>query len=120
MTRSWLISAIILAVAALPARAHHTWFWNKEQRVELTGVVEKVLLGNPHGVLKMTIGDATWTIEIGSPKRNGAAGLHDATLPVGCPVTVVGWPALEPDVKRAKALAVRCDDRLFDLYPGEW
>ena len=46
--------ALGLAVPAGAALAHHGWAWTTGGNVELTGVIEQVRLGNPHGLLEVT------------------------------------------------------------------
>ena len=72
-----------LAISSGSALAHHGWSWTTGENMELTGVIKKVRLGNPHGILDIEVGGERWTIEVGQPWRNQRAGLKDGDLSEG-------------------------------------
>ena len=37
------------------ALGHHGWSWTTGENIELTGVIKKVRLGNPHGILEVEV-----------------------------------------------------------------
>src|SRR3546814_13447245 len=43
------------------ALAHHGWRWAADGNFELTGIIETVQLGNPHGVLTVDAEGEVWT-----------------------------------------------------------
>jgi hypothetical protein len=99
--------------------AHHGWRWAEEQNSELSGVIEAVRLGNPHGELTVVADDGeTWTVEIGQPWRNERAGLTEEMLGKGVRVTISGHRSATPGQNLIKAERVMIDGRTFDLYPG--
>jgi hypothetical protein len=113
----------ILAIAAAvlagtgAALAHHGWAWTTGKSIELTGRITNVKLGNPHGLLKVQVGDETWTFEVGQPWRNERAGLKDGDLAEGVEIRVVGEPAADPADKRLKVVKFYLGDREYVLYP---
>ena len=72
--------ALGLTVPAGAALAHHGWAWTTGGNVELTGVIEQVRLGNPHGLLEVDVEGESWTVEVGQPWRNERAGLKEGDL----------------------------------------
>jgi hypothetical protein len=110
------IAAPLLASSV--ASAHHGWRWAEDENSELSGVIEAVRLGNPHGELTVTADDgATWTVEVGQPWRNERAGLTDDMLTKGVHLTVSGHRSATPGQNLIKAERVTIDGRTFDLYP---
>ena len=116
MIRSLLALSII---AALPgaALAHHGWSWTTGKNIEIIGKVTEARLGNPHGVLKMDVKGASWTIEVGQPWRNAQAGLKDGDLAPGATLRVSGEPSTDPKARLMKAERIFIGERRFDLYP---
>lgn len=112
-----LAAALALSGVAVTAQAHHGWAWTDDGRFEVTGVVEKATLGNPHGVLLVDVDGQTWTAEVGQPWRHARVGLEDDMLSPGTEVTILGKRSAEPDERRVKAERVTIGGRSFDLYP---
>jgi hypothetical protein len=119
MTRL-LCSALAAAVVALPlaAAAHHGWRWTTGDNIELTGLIESVRLGNPHGRVTVDVDGETWTVEVGQPWRNERAGLTDDDFAVGREIRVEGEPSADVSERRLKAERLWFDGRLHELYPG--
>ena len=117
VTRRFLLALGIAAVLTSPALAHHGWRWTESGNFEVTGLVETVRLGNPHGVLTLNVDGERWTAEVGQPWRNGRAGLKDEMLSVGSEVTISGQRSADPSEKRVKAERVIVDGKTYDLYP---
>src|SRR3546814_4043492 len=85
------------------ALAHHGWRWAEDGNFELTGIIETVQLGNPHGVLTVDAEGEVWTVEVGQPWRNEQAGLTDEMPAVGRGGTTSGDPPGEHSYKLGKA-----------------
>ena len=85
--------------------------------LELSGVIKKVSLGNPHGILEVEVRGEMWTIEVGQPWRNERAGLKDGDLSEGVEIRVIGEPAADKSDKRLKAERLFLGDREYILYP---
>jgi hypothetical protein len=109
--------ALALAVPAGKALAHHGWAWTTGKNVEMTGVIKKVRLGNPHGLLDVEVNGETWTFEVGQPYRHKDAGLNDADLKDGVTVRVIGEPSRDAADKRLKVERLFLGDKEYKLYP---
>lgn len=111
--------AMILAfvAGAQIVQAHHGWRWTKDGKFEITGIVADAKLGNPHGVLKLNVEGAIWTIEVGQPWRNQRAGLKDEMLGKGREITIIGRRSSRESERVVKALRVRIKGKNYDLYP---
>ena len=118
--RRYLRLACAVAAAALlplPTLAHHGWNWAEDGNSELTGVIVRARLGNPHGELTLAVGGVNWIVEVGQPWRNQRAGLTDDMLAKGVKLTVLGHRHVDPAKRVFKAERVFIDGRKFDLYP---
>lgn len=60
---------------------------------------------------------ALWTAELGQPWRHEAAGLRDALIEVGVPVTLHGHRSADPAELRMKAERVVIAGYDYTLYP---
>lgn len=114
------IAAIVAGLLALPAAAlaHHGWAWTTGGNIELTGVIESVSLGMPHGVLEVDADGEIWTVEVGQPWRNERAGLEEGDLAEGVEIRVIGQPSTDVEERRMKAERLYLGDREYVLYPG--
>jgi hypothetical protein len=105
------------ALLPLPTLAHHGWRWAEDNNSELTGVIVRAKLGNPHGELTLAVDGANWVVEVGQPWRNQRAGLTDDMLVKGVKLTVSGHRHVDPTKRVFKAERVLIGERRFDLYP---
>lgn len=112
------LAGLLVMMTATAALAHHGWRWTTGEMIELTGTIEAVRLGNPHGEVEVSTGEETWLVEVGQPWRNERAGLTDDMFAVGNEMTFVGEPAADMEERRLKAVRVIFEGRNFDLYPG--
>lgn len=117
-TLAFAITLVLgLAVHAGSAPAHHGWAWTTGKNVDVTGVIKKVSLGNPHGILHVDIDGEVWTVEVGQPWRNERAGLKDGDLAEGVKIRMIGEPSADPAEKRLKVERLFLGDREYVLYP---
>lgn len=100
-----------------PAAAHHGWGWATDEEFELTGTIEAVRLGNPHGELTLDVDGEKWTVEIGQPWRNERAGLTEDLLAEGTEVTVHGHRSAQEGERVVKAESVMIGGKRYVLYP---
>jgi hypothetical protein len=112
-----LALAAALLVAPAAAFAHHGWTWTTGGNIDLTGIITKAALGNPHGLLTVDVEGEIWTVEVGQPWRNERAGLVDADLAPGKTVRFVGEPAADSTKKVLKAERIFIVGKEYDLYP---
>jgi len=109
--------ALALALQGTVALAHHGWSWTTGGNLELTGVITRASLGNPHGVLEVDVEGETWTVEVGQPWRNERAGLQDGDLAEGVEIRAVGEPAADAADRRLKAERLYIGGHEYILYP---
>ena len=109
--------AVSLLIPASAARAHHGWAWTTGDNMELTGVIQDAQLGNPHGLLEVSVEGESWTVEVGQPWRNERAGLKEGDLAPGVEIRAVGEPAADPADKRLKAERLFIGGQEYELYP---
>lgn len=117
MVRRIAILALVGLVPAGAALAHHGWAWTTGENIELTGVIQKARLGNPHGILEVDVEGDTWIVEVGQPWRNERAGLKEGDLAPGVEIRAIGEPAAEAEARRVKAERLFLGSREFVLYP---
>jgi hypothetical protein len=119
MKKAFLTAILALGTAFSSdvALAHHGWSWTTGENIELTGVIKKVRLGNPHGILEVAVGGEMWVIEVGQPWRNERAGLRDGDLSEGVEIRVIGEPAADKSARRLKVERLFLGDREYILYP---
>ena len=95
-----LLVVAVLAIAAVPAVAHHSLYavFDEGQTVTLKGLVSKVEWVNPHVYLYLDVPDATgkvttWSVETFPPSTLRRAGLTREKLGYGQNVTLLGYKA---------------------------
>lgn len=94
------IAALILALTAIPAAAHHSFSeeFDSHKPVTLRGVVTKIEWTNPHAHFFVDVTDdrhitTNWKFELASPQVLIQQGWRARSLNVGDEVTVEGWMA---------------------------
>lgn len=100
-----------------PAEAHHGWAWATTEEFELTGTIQAVRLGNPHGELTLDVDGEKWIVEIGQPWRNERAGLTEDLLTKGTEVTIHGHRSAREGERLMKAESVMIGGKRYVLYP---
>jgi hypothetical protein len=93
-------TVVLLAMAAVPAFAHHSFavFFDQDKTVTVTGVVEEFQFRNPHGLIRLTVkkaggGEETWKAETNSPSILERRGWTRTILKVGETISIDGWPS---------------------------
>ena len=115
-----MMMAAALALGASPATvlAHHGWGGNAEGHIELTGKVERALsMAGPHATMKIMVDGQSWDLTLAPPPRTAAAGLREATIPVGATVTIRGHRNLDPKRFEVKTERVTYEGKLYNVYP---
>ena len=89
MTR---ILAAALALAALPAFAHHGWSeYDTTKTLTFTGKVLESGYEHPHGHIRLETPGKKWVVILAPPSRMENRGLPAADIAKGKTVTVVGY-----------------------------
>lgn len=86
--------ALAAAFAALPtpALAHHGWSSYREDKpVTVTGALQDVVWGNPHGTAKIKWQGKTWDVVLAPVSRMTARGLSQSEIDKKQKVTLVGY-----------------------------
>lgn len=118
--RHLLQAAFVLSIAVLPATpitAHHGWAWATDEEFVLSGTVKSVRHGNPHGTMVLVTKSGAWTVEIGQPWRNQAAGLSAKVLKRGTKLVVHGHRSAKKGQRLMKAERIVIAGKSFNLYP---
>jgi len=123
MKKQYFIYGLMLSVAAMAsvnASAHHAFSaeFDANQPIELTGVVTKLELVNPHSWLYFDVKQAdgtseNWGFEFGAPFSLKQKGLTKASLPIGTEVTLKGYRAKNGLNFGYAVTAVLADGRTF-------
>lgn len=112
-------AAMLGALLALPAGAHHAWTEVDTSRtLTLTGTVRELHWENPHAHLVLETDDgagkATWTVLMSGIARMEARGLSARALARGATLIIVGSPArTEPRTVRANHIEVDGTDHVL-------
>jgi len=98
--KSWLIAVVVLAAAAVPVLAHHSFAaeYDSKQFMNVNGVVSKVEWTNPHTYVYVDVADAsgkttTWAFEGYPPVTLKRTGFARDMIKVGDKVNMTAWKA---------------------------
>jgi hypothetical protein len=115
----------LAALLSAAAHAHHSGAaFDRSQRVEVKGAVERVEWSSPHARLYVAGKDdagkaVTWDFELPSPVTLMRRGWSKSALAVGDVVTVTGAPAREfPHIAIATGVIDKNGQRLFSGAAG--
>jgi hypothetical protein len=108
----------VLAVAVLPAVAHHGWSGNATEEFEIVGTVESdVNLAGPHATMKIRAEGQVWDITLAPAARTERAGLKAGVIPMGAQVTIHGHRNRDAKRYEIKTERVTWNGRTFNVYP---
>ena len=96
----FLLAGLGLSALAWPLFGHHAFAgqYDKDNPIQLTGIVTKIEWMNPHARFYLDVKDQSgnvtnWNIELGPPLVLRRAGWKQDSLKVGDQVTVAGYRA---------------------------
>lgn len=100
------IALCTVALAALPAAAHHGWSeYDSSKPLTVTGKILESGYEHPHGHVRVEAPGKTWHVVLAPPSRMEARGLPPADLRKGGTVTVVGYANRDkPEEMRAERI----------------
>jgi hypothetical protein len=91
--RRFPIAIAAIAFAALPALAHHGWgSYDASKAMTVTAPVENVTLGNPHGMMTLTLDGKAWHVTLAPLSRMMRRGATADIVTEGKQVTAHGYP----------------------------
>jgi len=99
MRRRTLTLALITALSAGAAQAHHSFavFFDGDKVITVTGVVRSFVFSNPHGVIELVVDKngtpEIWRAETNAPVLLRSRGWTPDIIKVGDKITIVGWAA---------------------------
>ena len=107
ITRQLLFTLALCAPIGM-TQAHHGWSeYDQTKLVKLSGNVSQSGYEHPHGVIKMTADQKTWTVVLAPPFRMENRGLSKNDITNGTSVTVEGYiNRSQPDELRAERITV--------------
>jgi hypothetical protein len=111
------MSALLLAAAALPAIAHHSFsMFDAQKEVVLKGAVKEFQWSNPHTWIQLNVTDDSgkvveWSIEGGSPNLVGRQGWKRNTFKPGDQVQITVHPLRDGQPGGSFVRAVLADGR---------
>ncbi|MEC3764395.1 MULTISPECIES: DUF6152 family protein [Cupriavidus] len=103
-----ILGAAALAMAAVPAIAHHGWStYDEAKPMTLTGKIVESHYENPHAHIRIDAGGKRWLAVLAPVSRMEARGATSDKVAVGREVTLVGYASKEkPDELRAERITV--------------
>jgi hypothetical protein len=100
--------AIVAAVAAGAACAHHGWSeYDSNNPLKIAGVIKESGYEHPHGHVRLETPGKTWLVVLAPPSRMSARGLPSDDLKAGGKVEVVGYAnRSKPEEMRAERITI--------------
>ncbi|WP_240476649.1 DUF6152 family protein [Geminicoccus roseus] len=113
-----LLAAATIALASLPALAHHGWSWAESEQMTLEGTIQSISMAPPHPVLQVMSSDGVlWQVDLGNPRQTERSGFTGDTAAPGDAITVLGNRSSDPDDMHMKAVRITIDGQNYDMYP---
>ncbi|SPA43461.1 Conserved Hypothetical protein, putative exported protein [Cupriavidus taiwanensis] len=103
-----ILGTVALAMAAVPALAHHGWStYDETKPMTLTGKIVESHYENPHAHIRIDAGGKRWLAVLAPVSRMEARGATSDKVAVGREVTLVGYASKEkPDELRAERITM--------------
>lgn len=124
MRKSLLFSGLIVACAAPPALAHHSFavYFDASKEVTIRGKVTSFRFTNPHGTIVLDVTDAQgrvreWRAETNAPVVLRRRGWTRTSVTPGEEIIIEGWPARDGKAYMRLRRATHADGRLIGTAP---
>jgi hypothetical protein len=121
LNRGRLLGAVLIAavaVASLPALAHHGWDWAQAEQTEMKGTVQKVSMAPPHPSLQVKAADGVvWQVDLSNPGQTERSGFTGTSAKPGDSIVVLGNKHKDKAKRVMKAVRVTIGGKSYDLYP---
>ena len=113
-----LLVACAIALASVPAFAHHGWTWAEEDQSQLEGTIQEISMAPPHPMLRVKAEDGVlWQVDLGNPGQTARSGFTGDTAKVGDAITVLGNRSKEKGKAHMKAVRITVGAKNYDMYP---
>ena len=102
------LAAVLLALASLPAIAHHGWStYDQTKPLTVTGKVVESHYENPHATIRVDAQGKRWFAVLAPVSRMESRGATQEKVAVGKQVTLVGYQSKEKaDEMRVERITV--------------
>jgi len=102
------LAAVLLALASLPAIAHHGWStYDQTKPLTVTGKVVESHYENPHATIRVDADGKRWFAVLAPVSRMESRGATQEKVAVGKQVTMVGYQSKEKaDEMRVERITV--------------
>ncbi|MGO4761648.1 DUF6152 family protein [Cupriavidus sp. 2KB_3] len=106
--KSLRLAAVLLAMASLPAIAHHGWStYDQTKPLTVTGKVVESHYENPHATIRVDAQGKRWFAVLAPVSRMESRGATQDKVAVGKQVTLVGYQSKEKaDEMRVERITV--------------
>jgi hypothetical protein len=113
MRRLPLAAALLLGSA--PALAHHGWgSYDAAKPMTVKAVVEAVTLGNPHGMVMLTLDGKRWHVTLAPLSRMIRRGATEDIVVKGKEITAHGYPKRDGTLEM-RAEWIEIDGKRYEL-----
>ena len=106
MKKLFMLALMIFGVQSYTVSAHHAFAqeFSVDLPVDLSGIVTKVELINPHSWIHIAVTNAegveeSWMVEGGSPNSLFRQGITKDSIPIGAELDVFGYQARDRTLK---------------------
>jgi hypothetical protein len=101
MSRVIALTLAAVGLAASTLSAHHSYaLFDREHPVSVEGEIERVVFANPHVIVSMRTGEASYSVEWGNLNQMVRWNITKDTLHVGDHIVVTAAPTHDPADRR--------------------
>jgi hypothetical protein len=113
LRKSAITTALITAMMATPALAHHGWSeYDSSKVLKVGGAIKESGYEHPHGHIRLEASGKIWLVA--PPSRMQSRGLSQAALKAGAKATVEGYQnRSKPEEMRAERITI--DGKTIEL-----